>query len=305
MLPSDHPQRTELIFVLGSLYGNRGVINLSLTYLRQAFLLADTHASQFIWARTAIEYGLNGLHDTDAMAQGLFDELCDHLQRAVDYFALSDAKTWQARAFDMLAFMHFTVGNLRQALDYNDNAMTLFRDAGVTIGLLDAAYNRGLILMAVGDFASARTYLNYARQEFLRSSMSINMANCHLRLAAISVLAGDVSDTRTNLVDAFRVLHRAGGMQDMLYIMDIYSAMLMRIGNAHETVVLSALCQQFREERRLYRGAMLDQMVEQQLQVARTIVAQTQHDATTFNPQMTFYDVIGVIRDDLLGRMLA
>jgi hypothetical protein len=121
-----------------------------------------------------------------------------------------------------------------------------------------------------------------------------------LRLAAISVLAGDVSDTRTNLVDAFRVLHRAGGMQDMLYIMDIYSAMLMRIGNAHETVVLSALCQQFREERRLYRGAMLDQMVEQQLQVARTIVAQTQHDATTFNPQMTFYDVIGVIRDDLL-----
>ena len=84
--------------------------------------------------------------------------------------------------------------------------------------------------------------------------------------------------------------------------MDIYSALLMRLGSAHETIVLSALCQQFREERRLYRGAMLDQMVEQQLQMARTIVAQTQLQATTFNMHMTFYDVIGVIRDDLLGR---
>lgn len=302
LLPSDHPQRTELVFLLGSLYGNRGVIHLSLTYLRQAFALAEAHQAQFVWARTAIEYGLNGLHDADAMEQGIFTELCDDLQRAIDYFALGNARTWQARALDMLAFMHFTVGNLRQALEYNDNAMTMFRDAGVTIGLLDAAYNRGLVLMAVGDFAGARTYLNYARQEFQRISMPINMANCHLRLAAISVLADDVHDTRTNLVETFRVLHRAGGMQDMLYIMDIYSALLMRTGSAHETLVLSALCQQFREERRLYRGAMLDQMVEQQLQMARAAVAQTQQQASMFNINMTFYDVIGVIRDDLLGR---
>jgi tetratricopeptide (TPR) repeat protein len=302
LLPHDHPQRTELVFVLGSLYGNRGVINLSLTYLRQAFVLAESQQAQFVWARTAIEYGLNGLHDAEAMEQGIFVDLCNDLQRAIDYFALGDSKTWQARALDMLAFMHFTVGNLRQALEYNDRAMTLFRDAGVTIGLLDAAYNRGLILMAVGDFAGARTYLNYARQEFQRITMPINMANCHLRLAAISVLAGDVSDTRMNLVETFKVLHRAGGMQDMLYIMDIYSALLMRLGSAHETIVLSALCQQFREERRLYRGAMLDQMVEQQLQMARSSVSQTQRQADKFNPQMTFYDVIGVIRDDLLGR---
>jgi tetratricopeptide (TPR) repeat protein len=302
LLPSDHPQRTELVFVLGSLYGNRGVIHLSLTYLRQAFSLAEAHQTQFVWARTAIEYGLNGLHDADAMEKGIFVELCGDLQRAIDYFGQSNANTWQARALDMLAFMHFTVGNLRQALEYNDNAMTMFRDAGVTIGLLDAAYNRGLILMAVGDFASARTYLNYARQEFQRIAMPINMANCHLRLAAISVLADDVHDTRTNLVETFRVLHRAGGMQDMLYIMDIYSALQMRIGNAHETLVLSALCQQFREERRLYRGAMLDQMVEQQLQMARNTVVQMQQQASMFNMHMTFYDVIGVIRDDLLGR---
>jgi len=302
LLPSDHPQRTELVFVLGSLYGNRGVINLSLTYLRQAFVLAETNHSSFIWARTAIEYGLNGLHDADAMAQGIFTTLCDDLHRAIEYFEREHNTTWQARALDMLAFMHFTVGNLRQALEYNDHAMTLFRDAGVTIGLLDAAFNRGLILMAVGDFAGARNYLNYARQEFYRIAMPINMANCHLRLAAISVLAGDTADTRTHLVDAFHVLHRAGGMQDMLYIMDIYSALLMRLGDAHETIVLSALCQQFREERRLYRGAMLDQMVEQQLQMARSSVSQTQRQADKFNPQMTFYDVIGVIRDDLLGR---
>ena len=88
----------------------------------------------------------------------------------------------------------------------------------------------------------------------------------------------------------------------MLYIMDIYSALLMRNGASHETLVLSALCQQFRTERRIFRGAMLDQMVEQQLQMARTMVAQTSLTATIFHPQMTFYEVIGVIRDDLLER---
>ncbi len=302
LLPSDHPQRAELLYVLGSLYGNRGLINLSLTYLRQAYVLANASNASFVWARTAIEYGLNGLHDADAMDHGIFVELCDDLHRAIDYFGAENKLTWQARAYDMLAFMHFSVGDLRQALEYNDNAMTLFRDSGVTIGLLDAAYNRGLILMAVGDFAGARNYLHYARQEFNRIAMPINMANCHLRLAAISVLAGELDETRSNLIETFTVLHRAGGMQDMLYIMDIYSALLMRLGFAHETLVLSALCQQFREERRLYRGVMLDQMVEQQLQMARGIVSQTLREAEKFNLYMTFYDVIGVIRDDLLGR---
>lgn len=302
LLPHDHPQRPELVYVMGSLYGNRGFIHLSLTYLRNAYALANAHDMPCVWAKTAIEYGLNGLHDAAAMEQGIFDELCADLQRAIDYFASENQVTWQARAQDMLAFMHFSVGNLRHAIECNDTAMTLFRDAGVTIGLLDAAYNRGLILMAVGDFAGARNYLLYARDEFHRLAMPINMANCHLRLAAISVLAGDLVQTRMHLIETFTVLHRAGGMQDMLYIMDIYSALLMHIGYPHETIVLSGLCQQFRQERRLYRGAMLDQMVEQQLQLARSIVAQTQHTPEKFNPLMTFYDVIGVIRDDLLGR---
>lgn len=301
LLPGDHPQRAELCFVLGSLYGNRGLIHFSLTYLRQAFALTQTQHAPFIWARTAIEYGLNGLHDADSMHDGIFDELCADLQRAISYFGAENKLTWQARAYDMLAFMHFSVGGLGQALEYNNVAMTMFRDAGVTIGLLDASYNRGLILMAMGDFAGARNYLHYARQEFQRIGMPINMANCHLRLAAISVLDGELDETRSNLIATFSVLHRAGGMQDLLYIMDIYSALMMRLGFSHETIVLSALCQQFREERRLYRGAMLDQMVEQQLQIARNIVSQTLQEAVKFNMQMTFYDAIGVIRDDLLG----
>lgn len=302
LLPSNHPQRIELVFVLGSLYGHRGVIHLALTYLRLAIELAQTHDAPFVGARAAIEYGLNGLHDVDAMQHGLFAELCASLHQAITYFSETNKRTWQARAYDMLAFMYFSVGNLQRALEYSNRAITMFRDTGVTIGLLDAGYNRGLILMAIGDFADARTYLHHARQEFEHIAMPINMANCHLRLAAIHVLSGEIHETRDHLVETFRVLHRSGGMQDMLYIMDIYSALLMRNGASHETLVLSALCQQFRTERRIFRGAMLDQMVEQQLQMARTMVAQTSLTATIFHPQMTFYEVIGVIRDDLLER---
>jgi hypothetical protein len=83
--------------------------------------------------------------------------------------------------------------------------------------------------------------------------------------------------------------------------MDIYSGLLTLQGDAPETLRLSALIQQFRVERRIYRGPMLDHVFEQQLVMAQQMVGPTIPASTRFASTLTFYEVISQIRQDLLA----
>jgi len=144
------------------------------------------------------------------------------MDQAITYFSQNQHISWLARTHDMYAYMYFINANLREALAHSDKAIELFRTNGVTLGLLDASYNRGLILIAIGDFNGARQYLQFAQTEFTRLNIPMNIAGCALRLAAVYLLEGKYTETRRELQTAFDFLQRAGGMQDMLYIMDIY-----------------------------------------------------------------------------------
>ena len=129
----------------------------------------------------------------------------------------------------------------------------------------------------------------------------MNIAGCALRLAAVNLLEGHYAETRRDLQIAFDFLQRAGGLQDILYIMDIYSGLLMLRGRANDTLGLSALIQQFRAERRIYRGPMLDHVFQQQLALAQQMAEDMPPHATHFAATLTFYDVISQIRQDLLA----
>ena len=135
----------------------------------------------------------------------------------------------------------------------------------------------------------------------MRLNIPMNIAGCALRLAAVNVLEGKYAETRRDLQMAFDFLQRAGGLQDILYIMDIYSGLLMLRGRANDTLGLSALIQQFRAERRIYRGPMLDHVFAQQLALAQQMVDAMPHQSTRFASTLTFYDVISQIRQDLLA----
>ena len=83
--------------------------------------------------------------------------------------------------------------------------------------------------------------------------------------------------------------------------MDIYSGLLMWQGKANDTLGLSALIQHFRAERRIYRGHMLDHVFQQQLAIAQQMTGSDTPQSTRFDTGMTFYDVISLIRQDLLA----
>ncbi|NBU64009.1 MAG: ATP-binding protein [Chloroflexia bacterium] len=296
-----HPLSAELSFVAGSLYSARGMFSLAMSYLQRTKRFTEQNAMPFLWGRVVIEIGMNALVDMDEFNTIPFAELCGYMDQAIHYFSQNQHMSWLARTHDMYAYMHFVKGNLRDALAHSDTALELFRTNGVTLGLLDASYNRGLILIAAGDFHDARQYLQFAQFEFTRLNIPMNIAGCALRIAAVNVLEGKYVETRRELQSAFDILQRAGGLQDILYIMDIYSGLLMWQGQARDTLGLSALIQQFRAERRIYRGPMLDHVFLQQLAIAQQMSGSGAPQSTRFEPGLTFYDVISIIRQDLLA----
>lgn len=290
----------ELNYALGALYANRGAINMAQTYLTKAFEQSHALGLPFWQAIISVERGLVGLYAIRDSEDELFQQFLHDIESAIAYFQQYGDVLWQARGYDMLAYMHFSVGQLRQALDCNDVALQLFREHGKSIGLWDAMWNRGLILMAVGDFPSARSYLQQSRQAYQNTMLPINTAHCNLRLAAIAALDGDAPQTFEALAQAFEVLHRVGGMQDLLYLMDIYSGYLMRMQRIHDTLMLAELSSRFREECHISRGTMLNHIMEQQLAHARQLAPLMTAGEPLFHSDMNFYEVLTVMRSQLL-----
>jgi|GEM_PF-1388233 len=299
-MPETDALTMELNYALGALYANRGAINMAQTYLTKAFEQSHALGLPFWQAKIAVERGLVGLYAIQTSEDDLFQLFRQDIESAIQYFGDHGELLWQARGYDMLAYMHFSVGQIRQALACNDVALQLFRGHGKSIGLWDAMWNRGLILMAVGDFPSARSYLQQARQIYQTTMLPINTAHCNLRLAAVAALDGDAPQTFEALAQAFEILHRVGGMQDLLYLMDIYSGYLMRVQRLHDTLMLAELSSRFRDERLISRGAMLNHIIEQQLAQARQLAPLLPANEQLFQDDMNFYEVLTVMRSQLL-----
>lgn len=301
IIGANHPLSSELSFTLGSLYGARGLIPLALTYLQRAYTSALQQQQMELVCRITCEIGMNGIIDTSDPPQISFAAICGYFDVANTYLAEFPESPLRAAVYDLYAYVLLVAGDLAQAVHYNDAAIAIYEAAKSTRGLIDAYHNRGLILLTLGEFAPAQQALRYVKTAFSELNIPLAQAQCSLRSAAIAQLAGDVPATRAALADALHVLSRAGGMQDMLYIMDVYAGLLMLQGAYAETVGLCERIQHFRTERHIFRGRQLDFIFQQQLAVANQHVHQSAVPLERFVPRLTFYDVIRLIRADLLG----
>lgn len=301
VLSSSHGAMTELLFTLGSLHSARGMIPLALTYLQRAYAQAHAETHMELRCRIAAEIGMNGVIDTSTPAQISFETICAYFEEAVAFLVNHHDHALRASVYDLYAYVLFAAGDITQAIYYNDNAIAIYQTHAYVRGLIDAHFNRGLIFLAVGEFAQAQPALAMARAEYVRLHIPMGQAQCDLRLAAIAVLSGDLARTRASLTSAIDVLHRAGGMQDILFVMDIYSGVLMLQGEFNETISLCQRIEHFRAERRIFRGRQLDLVFQQQLQIAQQHARTLPPTHVRFALHLTFYDVIRLIRHDLLG----
>ena len=297
--PSPHVLAPHILYTLGTLYGSRGMHSLALRYLQNAYTAALQHQHMPLACRIVAELGMNAVVDTNTPPTISVDTMQQYFATAFAYLITQSNMQLSASVYDVYAYVCAVSGNIPDALAYNQQALELYTQHDAPSGLLEAHFNRGLILLACGEYATAVHHLTQAKAGYAQLQIPLGMAQCNLRLAGIATLRGDQVHGRVLLSEALAQLYRSGGTQDILFVMDIYSGLLMHNGLFHDTLQLCDLIESYRAERRLFRGHQLDILFHSQRQIA-------QHhpvgDRTPmyFHPQMTFYHVLQVICDDLL-----
>ncbi|MFM2308319.1 MAG: hypothetical protein RLY87_439 [Chloroflexota bacterium] len=255
----------QLLYALGSFYGHRGMVERTVASLQTAMRIAEQRNQTDVWAMTALECALHGL---SAIGIPESERL---LLRALAQFERIGDRYWVARCYDTLSYVYIAGGQLQSSVKANDEALTLYGTAYVTHGRGDAHANRGLIFMSLGDYEIARQEMIKAEQIFLKLNAPANTAAVHLRIAAICALWNRATDARFYLVKAFSVLERSGGLNDLLFVIDICAGLALAEGDGRLAIQLSAACTQLRQHHNIPRGEALEAIVVRQLTYAHVL----------------------------------
>ena len=294
-----HPLYAELCYVLGLLYSARGLIRMSITNLERALVLARDAQLDFLEARCMSHIATNTLNDTPSITPQIFAKFCENMELLIAYFTQKQNLFWLARTYNTYSFIYFNMGNIADSFRCNNAALGLFQPHSDSFGLLEVLSNRGLILLAMGQFDVACQQLITARDGFSRSNIATARALCSLRLSVVAVINNQVAMAFTEFRNAFIVLYQGGGIQNLLFMIDLYCSLMLIRGQISDAVGLYALCDRFREERAIYRAPMYYHLFDQQIQTIHKINDGLLPQSQRFPPEANFYDVIHSIRHEV------
>lgn len=285
-----HALYGDLLFAIGSFYGHRGIVDSTIRYLNQAMARAERLQQSRLWAMAALECGLHGLQ---AIGWQESERL---LLRALTEFDALGLTGWTARCYDTLAYIYLIAGQPNQSIKMSDEALRLYGPKSTTFGAADAHANRGLIFMVMGDYELARNELFVADTIFSKLKAPSNNAAVHLRMAAVFALSNQPSDARYYITKAFRVLERIGGLNDLLYIVDVFAAISLAEGDGVMAVRLATACTVVRDQYGLSRGEALEGIVRRLLTYADMLAGEDRIPPAPTN----LADLIMLVRGKLL-----
>jgi tetratricopeptide (TPR) repeat protein len=299
-LPDADSMRVELELVMGTLYSERGLTHYAKTYFTQVRTNEASQSNQYLRARVAVDQCFIELEDITSAQDAQFVFLCNELTVAVDYFRQQQLFAWQAWAYHRLSYSYFHVNDLRKSHEYNNLAVNLLRKLTPSNWLSDVMRSRGLILTAIGDFASARQHLEYAINAYKESDQVSEIAQSYLRLAVVDVLEMKIPAAVVNLRAGVQILERIGGLKDVLYSIDIYCGVLLAQGGFNDARMLLQICDQLRHERQIFRGGTFDNMLKQYFAFATNNSQIVPRDLGLFMPDQNIYEVVAIMRRQLM-----
>lgn len=262
VIGESHALYGDVLFAIGSYYGHRGIVDSTIRFLNQAMSRAERLQQSQLWAMSALECGLHGLQ---AIGWQESERL---LLRALSEFDILGMSGWLARCYDTLSYIYLIAGQPNQSVKMSDEALRIYGAKAVSFGAADAHANRGLIFMVMGDYEMARNELFMADGMYSKLKAPSSNAAVHLRMAAVFALNNQSSDARHYITKAFKVLERIGGLNDMLYIVDVFAAISLAEGDGVTAVRLATACTIVREQHGLIRGEALDGIVRRLLTYA-------------------------------------
>jgi tetratricopeptide (TPR) repeat protein len=285
-----HPAYGDLLFSIGSFYGHRGIVDSTIRFLNQAMMRAERMQQSQLWALAALECGLHGLQ---AIGWQESERL---ILRALSEFEILGLSGWSARCYDTLSYIYLIAGQPNQSVKMSDEALKIYGYKSVSFGAADAHANRGLIFMVIGDYEMARNELFMADGMYSKLKAPSSNAAVHLRMAAVFALNNQPNDARHYITKAFKVLERIGGLNDLLYIVDVFAAISLAEGDGVTAVRLASACTVVRDQHGLVRGEALDGIVRRLMTYADMLAGDERVPPAPAN----LADLIMLVRSKLL-----
>ncbi|MBM4413044.1 MAG: hypothetical protein FJ040_06325 [Chloroflexi bacterium] len=155
--------------------------------------------------------------------------------------------------------------------------------------------------MVMGDYEMARNELFTADGMYSKLKAPSNNAAVHLRMAAVFALNNQPNDARHYITKAFKVLERSGGLNDLLYIVDVFAAISLAEGDAVTAVRLATACTIVRDQYGLVRGEALDGIVRRLMAYADMLAGDEHIPPAPAN----LTDLIMLVRSRLLTAQTA
>jgi tetratricopeptide (TPR) repeat protein len=290
VIGEQHPAYGDVLFAIGSFYGHRGIVDSTIRYLNQAMTRAERVQQSQLWAMSALECGLHGLQTIG------WQESERLILRALSEFEILRLAGWSARCYDTLSYIYLIAGQPNQSVKMSDEALKIYGYKSVSFGAADAHANRGLIFMVIGDYEMARNELFMADGMYSKLKAPSSNAAVHLRMAAVFALNNQPSDARHYITKAFKVLERIGGLNDLLYIVDVFAAISLAEGDGVTAVRLATACTMVRDQHGLVRGEALDGIVRRLMTYADMLAGDERVPPAPAN----LADLIMLVRSKLL-----
>ena len=262
LLPQEHASFSVLQRMLGELFGINGQFPLAhvhfKTALNVAILLEDEEAvAQLRVLQVGTTYNF--------MQRGgdpQYQNALHQLVRAEQLFSQTARAEWYGRALMQRADVLNFGGEQTEALLTINQSLSVFEGADLFEWYADALRVRGTISLAIGDYVGARQDLLRALTHYEEANQIIHRLQCHVRLAMLCFVLGDLPGALMHLERGIQFIHVAGGYKYMLSVFDIFSGVLRAYGDMTNALTLRERTDVLRNEWHLYRSAVLDQLID-------------------------------------------
>lgn len=133
----------------------------------------------------------------------LATELLNELSKPSD-------KAARARIFKILGAAHYNLGNERQAMEYYEQALTIYREEKDRIGIASVLNNTGLIRESQGDYSGALKRYNEASEIFTDENREKYLALTITNIGNVYYTLGRYDKALDYLSQALRLHERSG-----------------------------------------------------------------------------------------------
>jgi tetratricopeptide (TPR) repeat protein/DNA-binding XRE family transcriptional regulator len=147
---------------------------------------------------------------------GQLNQAAQYAQRAMTIHETLNDRLSLARSENNLGLLYFKRGQLAQALGHVDRSLALFEEAGVEVGRANVLLSLCELHLAAPNFETARRYADEALAVAARASEPANVAEAHVWLGRVAAAQHDDRKADAEFANAIKSLEQLGFRERLL-----------------------------------------------------------------------------------------